>query len=1601
MKTLIKITALAAVAAFVVLSCQLEPKLSNVKWEDTTSKFDPSRNTSPEQPYGWELSIAPESDFDGFFTGADMNHELTITFPENSDFLKAASKAQVESRMREFLSFHHFTKATAPIAGKADTLGSPLAYTFVRQNLNVITVRLTKTFVPSDSSVIMKIDATKYTYGGGFKVDQVNRGKGGEAFYDDGYIEFYVHDSDPDPDEPVTSLSGFVPPGNRGWAVGLFPITTDKNADDVWIKTPKDYVVAAMDLSGIYGETAQEVTAIYTAVGNQLASGFKIQKFTNGAWNDVSGPTFRFDPPSLDDDYPVGTFVVNNLTLEELVSFRVVWSGTAPVLSSAKYFEVNQYIKIIGVNTPYDPEEGVYWHPSYYQAGTVFGPADEVSFFDGWDGIPIQYGVFSKDFRNQNVVIDVLFNRSRGIVNGSLTSWLKDFNNDKQKFRDNFKLAYYSDDPYGNYSTANDFASRTDVVYIPIRDFEMRSFNPNNTAGVGLNSVRITLDPAYKLDGKTVYFYISPEIGYTDNKTAFGDQNNFLFNFFKAYRPNVVDPALFPVPSIPLPLNQWVEGSLPNPDRTLTYTFAVTQGADYYIWINDGYDGRLPKDKTGNVLINVRYAGDSSYLHYARDANWETPLSFTADETGTVEVTVGVYSTNDGFVGTFGILYNTNDTRLGGTGWTAPSSAATLTVDEWANGNNTASPGGEQWFKFVATATSHTIHIAGGGGGSGSLTIYAQLYNSDGEKEGTYFYKDMYNTTANSGTRYVDLDSTYYIRVYLPPYSSARGPYQIAFTAPGTTTPSVKPPASATNLPLGQWVNGTISTTTTEQWYKFTAVESDTGNHIVIDDYVGIDYMRVQTYDSDGKQVSSSSYETGKEYFVRVTPFYNGDRGTYKIMHSKISSEAPVTLPTTGVTTLNADAWADSSMTMASREQWYKFDATSNPQYIHIALRTLDIAFVEVYDNDGYGVNTASFSSGGSEPIQQTVTTNQTYYIKVSNTGGFDNINNLGTYRIKFNTTALPSWPLEPEITPTPLTLKTWSSNRLSEEENQLWFKFTASAATHYIHADFTGANSVNSMHVRIYNNNGGELENEIMGGSITLAVASSQVYYIRVTPQSNYWGEYDYGNFRIMYSSSSAPPVTLPTTGYTQLADGIWSAQATLPGTGVQWYRFTATMATQYIHAYFNSLNSLNMQLYDKDGEGVLNNVTMRSSDAVPYVARTGLTTNEVYYIQVTGVGNSGTYKMAFTSTNTPLNGTYYNTYTVTPLSLSTWADGNFVTTYTDNQWYSFNATNTTHYIHGRHVTLNDFNVQLYDSHGTPVGAEVNIYGSTLSAERSVVVGLRYYIEVSPYFGSYAGTYKIAYNTSVTAPYLWTDPTSSTTLTEREWSSKYLYLDGADWYRFDVSNGQTYKVWMDDYDVLGSGVNAKMVAYYRDGDGDSIFDADGSPQTFTTNRAGTVFVKVYSDTNPTYGNYSIAYSRGDSSTKPWTEADRSVLNATSLESGFWEVDSITTGGETWYSFTAPSFGSGEYNIWLDDSTSGLGGAGYTGTVAVGVYSSTGVELVVSSGNRWNTPAMASVSAGSTVYLKVTCINPGNFGIVVGNRDSEDRPIIIPPDPGP
>jgi hypothetical protein len=220
-----------------------------------------------------------------------------------------------------------------------------------------------------------------------------------------------------------------------------------------------------------------------------------------------------------------------------------------------------------------------------------------------------------------------------------------------------------------------------------------------------------------------------------------------------------------------------------------------------------------------------------------------------------------------------------------------------------------------------------------------------------------------------------------------------------------------------------------------------------------------------------------------------------------------------------------------------------------------------------------------------------------------------------------------------------PLTFDTWADGYIaaadSDRSRTQWFNFTATAATQFI---FVSYSSLSNMYMQLYDSSDDEVgsEENFWGstggvGFISRAVTSGAAYYIKVWPRSGS------GTYRIGFTDFPKRPET----PFTELTLNTWANGYIAPeGSGApreQWFKFTATAATQYIHASYDSLTNLYAQLYDSGVYEVGSNANFwGSTGGVESIPR-AVTSGAMYYIKVWPHSGNGTYRIGFTTSTTP----------------------------------------------------------------------------------------------------------------------------------------------------------------------------------------------------------------------------------------------------------------------------------------------------------------------------------------------------------------------------
>jgi hypothetical protein len=451
-----------------------------------------------------------------------------------------------------------------------------------------------------------------------------------------------------------------------------------------------------------------------------------------------------------------------------------------------------------------------------------------------------------------------------------------------------------------------------------------------------------------------------------------------------------------------------------------------------------------------------------------------------------------------------------------------------------------------------------------------------------------------------------------------------------------------KASANAIQLTADIWADGNITSIDKEQWFKFTATAST--QYVHVDCGTTLSYLYVQLYKSNGskvgdkmgdktelswskKNVYGSSFTSGSVYYIQITQS-SSSTGNYKIAFST-SSTAPksIKLPSNAIQ-LTVDTWADGNIPR-NGEQWFKFTATADKQFIHVSFGTLNDLYVQLYNsNNGYGEPLGNETELRYDKYtSKELTAGKEYYIKVTPYSSSYN----GTYKIAFN-----ALPISTGTVITQLAFDTWENGNIPTSGGEQWFKFTATADTQFIHADF---NTLRDIYVRLYKNGDPlgertELSNSVLDPKSTKqTLITGQEYYIKVTPYSSSQS----GTYKIAFNEQIIPPDTVPR----ELAFNAWTNGA-YP-LAEEWFTFTATSTTQFIHMSFNSTTpsyGLNAQLYDNIGNTVGSNAYLSngSNPMSQYISRSSLAVGQVYYINVKPYySETITYKIAFNESSTP----------------------------------------------------------------------------------------------------------------------------------------------------------------------------------------------------------------------------------------------------------------------------------------------------------------------------------------------------------------------------
>jgi len=537
MKNFIKITVLAAITLFIALSCAAPGiEFTDFDWTTANAENDPSRNSGLNASGVIPTVGITETTTAVGNTDTITGFKIKITFPKNADVLRS----EITAASLDFITFHTYTNATTVL--KEDSLSNALSFTLENRIKDVVTVKLTANINTANafSDLVMKIDAKKYTYNHGLRYDVDSNGKI-EDIYDDfifvtngGANYLQVSGSG-------TKAGAFTAPGqviDNETAVTLenFPAITLEGPGTINTTVANDFRFAGvvtktnsntLFVASIGYNTGGDAEAAawntyYKDIGDTLAKGIKLQKYTNSDWAEEG--TAVYVGQNTDDTSIQGSIVIRNVSFEHLATYRLIWTGDAYTQTSNTYYGVNQRLYITNGYDPYNPNP-IYPDPLAKRFTRTQIPGDiqtivngnSIAFVDNTQfKISVEVSLDSYDSAGKNNVLKVVLPDGGSVADQYF--WNKI---DKDVFKKSFKLAY-------SYSNALDSSIISgDIVYIDIVDIDFQARDwANPTSGpLGTNVLLITLDPNFKLPLNSV---IGGGLNFTGNISQ-------AFNAYRVY----------------------------------------------------------------------------------------------------------------------------------------------------------------------------------------------------------------------------------------------------------------------------------------------------------------------------------------------------------------------------------------------------------------------------------------------------------------------------------------------------------------------------------------------------------------------------------------------------------------------------------------------------------------------------------------------------------------------------------------------------------------------------------------------------------------------------------------------------------------------------------------------------------------------------------------------------------------------------------------------------------------------------------------------------------------------------------------------------------
>jgi len=513
MKTAIKITALMLITVLALLACTPEVELTQRDFTEIRDAKDPKYGNvshTPPSITGIPVYVASPG------APSDIQKELTINFPTSADIL---NKDITTDALKEFISIYTFTNGESTYT-EASVKLADVIFDFVSRHLGAVVIKLQT--VP-DRSFIVKIDATKYTFANGLKMDNNNDGITGQKDYDDFYQCITPSGAG------VVTMAYTAPTIN----ISLDIIASTINPNTTSTLTEQDIRIATLSLGSFSAENrkTQQKDVI-----ESLMPRINFQKYdaANRTWTDVG--TKKLVDSDPDNDTSDSWYVAVTITPQDGDIYRTYAVGMKNLTTEKTFLGIQQKIIVKG-GSAYDLSSYSYIYNTVISNPLLFASANR----QAQTSLPVRDCIISSDTEGRNVKLEIYFN---SITVSSTQHWLSPLE-DPATFKKNFKLAYLRSNPNGNI-TIDTETKLDDLVLFPIKNVMYDSVNRyGTTPAPGTNRITVTLDPSYQISqdkNRRINLLLAPGFKYDNDNIVFGDfsASGLMFvidgvNFWRVY----------------------------------------------------------------------------------------------------------------------------------------------------------------------------------------------------------------------------------------------------------------------------------------------------------------------------------------------------------------------------------------------------------------------------------------------------------------------------------------------------------------------------------------------------------------------------------------------------------------------------------------------------------------------------------------------------------------------------------------------------------------------------------------------------------------------------------------------------------------------------------------------------------------------------------------------------------------------------------------------------------------------------------------------------------------------------------------------------------